>query len=603
MTVGPVASGGTEAANAVERPVGISGEQSAEWGSDLVVDLLHALDVPYLPMNPGSSFRGLHDSVVNYGGNHLPQLMLCLHEEIAVSLAHGWAKATGRLGVAAVHDLVGLMHASMAVYDAFCDRVPLLLLGGSGPADPALRRPVDWTHSATTQAQLVRDFVVWDAEPPTAQAFVADLVRARSRALSAPRGPAYVSLDAGVQEQRLTTAVLPPDLARHAPAPPMAPDPESVARAAAALATAQRPVVVAGRVGLDASVVAPLTQLVELLGAAYCDERNVVVLPTTHPQNCSGDSEVVAAADVILAVDVAHLATLLKPGTGGGPRGDPVTRHGEGQVVIDLSHGDLGARSWSNAMSAPAPRDVQLVGDPLLGLQLLLADLREVVDPVAAEERRERAVGRARLVLERQLVEVRARWADRPISPARLVAETWRAVRDVDHLLCLRNTRTWPHGVWDLPGAGSYLGHSGGGGVGYGPGALIGGALAARDRGQLGVGIIGDGDLLMAAGALWTATHYRIPALVVVNDNGSFYNDEPHQAAVARERGRPAENSWIGMRIADPRIDIAALARSYGCWAEGPVDDPDRLEAALQRGLAEALEGATAVVHVRTAPR
>ena len=194
MTAGP-----TNAANTVELPVQVPSDRpEPAYGSDLVVDLLHALGIRYLPLNPGSSFRGLHDSLVNHGGNRAPQLLLCLHEEIAVSLAHGYAKASGGLGAAAVHDLVGLMHASMAVYNAFCDRTPLLVLGGSGPADPAQRRPVDWLHSATTQAELVRDYVVWDAEPITPQALVADVLRAHQRALSAPRGPAYVSLDATV---------------------------------------------------------------------------------------------------------------------------------------------------------------------------------------------------------------------------------------------------------------------------------------------------------------------------------------------------------------------------------------------------------------------
>jgi acetolactate synthase-1/2/3 large subunit len=196
---------------------------------------------------------------------------------------------------------------------------------------------------------------------------------------------------------------------------------------------------------------------------------------------------------------------------------------------------------------------------------------------------------------------VREHWDDRPVSQARLVAELWAAVEDVDHLLCLRNTRSWTEGVWQFAGAGTFLGAPAGGGVGYGPGALVGGALAARDRGQLGIGIIGDGDLLMAAGALWTAAHYSIPALVVVNDNGSFYNDEPHQAAVATRRGRPVENSWIGMRITDPPVDFASLARSYGCVGIGPVEAPDDLADAFARGLREAQEGATVVVHVKTA--
>lgn len=577
------------------------GGPSASYGSDAVVDLLRDMGVRYVPLNPGSSFRGLHDSLVNHGGNRDPQLLLCLHEEIAVSLAHAYAKATGELAVAAVHDLVGLMHASMAVYDAFCDRTPVLVLGGSGPLDPALRRPVDWTHSATTQAQLVRDFVVWDAEPATAAASVADLVRARQRALSAPRGPAYVSLDAGVQEQQLPGPAVLPDLLLHAPAPPVAADPKAIERAVDLLLGAERLVVIGGRVGLDTRSTTPLVMLVEALGAAYRDDRNCVVLPTGHPQNATGDSTLLQDADVVLAVDVVDLPALLTA-RGRGARGT------QGLVapapaVIDLSHGDLGLRAWSNAFSAPVERTVQLLADPLVGLAQLNAALCRRLDAGRTHRRREEVRRRVSALRARQWAAVEGRWDDSPISPARLVAETWRAVKDVEPLLCVRNTRTWPEGVWQFPGAGSYLGHSGGGGVGYGPGALVGGALAARDRGQLGVGIIGDGDLLMASGAFWTAAHYRIPLLAVVNDNSSFYNDEPHQAEVARHRGRPTQNSWIGMRMTDPCIDIAGLARSYGCWATGPVVDPAQLGAALDEAVGQARAGAVAVVHVRTAPQ
>ena len=566
------------------------------FGSDAVVELLRAMGTRYVPLNPGSSFRGLHDSLVNAGGNRDPQLLLCLHEEIAVSLAHGYAKATGGLGVAAVHDLVGLMHASMAVYDAFCDRTPLLVLGGSGPMDPAQRRPIDWIHSATTQAQLVRDFVVWDAEPATAAASVADVVRARQRALSAPRGPAYVSLDAGVQEEQLEAPVPIPDLSLHAPAPPVAALQSEVDRAAELLVAAERPVVIAGRIGLDARVTAPLVTLVELLGAAYRDDRNVVAFPTAHRQNATGDADLLREADVVLAVDVVDLPALLR--RRGRGRGDEQPL--PDAAVVDLSSGDLGLRSWSNAFTTPVPRTVQLLADPLVGLAQLTAAVRRLLDPAAADRRRDDVGRRVSALRARQWAAVEEQWDDTPISPSRLVAETWRAVQSVDHLLCLRNTRTWPEGVWQFPGAGSYLGHSGGGGVGYGPGALVGGALAARDRGQLGVGIIGDGDLLMAAGALWTAVHYSIPMLVVINDNSSFYNDEPHQAEVARHRGRPPENSWIGMRLSDPPIDLAALARSYGCWA---VTDPAELGEALDDAVARARAGAVAVVHVRTAAR
>jgi thiamine pyrophosphate-dependent acetolactate synthase large subunit-like protein len=572
----------------------------AAYGSDVVAELLRDLGVRYLPMNPGSSFRGLHDSVVNHGGNRDPQLLLCLHEEIAVSLAHGYAKASGKIGVAAVHDLVGLMHASMAVYDAFADRTPLLLLGGSGPADPARRRPVDWLHSATTQAELVRDFVVWDAEPATPAAFVDDVVHAHRRALSAPRGPAYVSLDAAVQEMSLGAPVPNPDLALHAPDPRMAPDPDAVTAAAALLARAERPAVVAGRVALDPAATEQVATLVELLGAGYHDDRNAVVLPTGHPQNLTGSPEVLRDADVVVAVDVVDLSALLSPrrrDRAGGSFGE------SGPAVVDVSYGDLGMRSWSNAFGAPLPRTVALQGDPLLGVAQLTEALGPLVDPEAAARRRTELSDRQVRLRRRQQAMVRQRWSEVPVSPARMVGELWEAVREIPHLLCLRNSRSWPEGVWRFPGAGSYLGHSGGGGVGYGPGALVGGALAARDSGRLGVGILGDGDLLMAAGALWTASHYRIPALVVVNDNRSLYNDEEHQAEVARQRRRPVEHSWIGMRVGDPPVDIAGLARSYGAQAWGPVEDPDLLGKALREATEAASAGAVAVVQVRTAPR
>lgn len=590
---------GPESNPATERPVGRVGERRAEYGSDLVVDLLRALGVRYVPLNPGSSFRGLHDSLVNHGGNADPQLILCLHEEIAVAMAHGYAKATGGLAATAVHDLVGLMHASMAVYDAFCDRTPMLVLGGSGPADPAARRPIDWIHSATTQAQLVRDFVVWDAEPVSPEAFVADIVRAAQRALSAPRGPAYVSLDAAGQETRLTAPVRLPDLDLQRPAPPMAANPAEVNAAARLLADARLPVVIAGRVGLDPAATAPLVELVELLGAGYLDDTNMVAFPTLHPQNLSGDPDLIGEADVVLAVDVVDLPAHLRPKSRGAREAAAPAAAGPG--VIDLSTGDLGMRSWSNAFTVPVRRTVQLLADPLLGLRQLTDALRPMVGD--AERRRAELRARSARLREHRSQVVRSRWDDRRIAPSRLVAETWAAVRDLDWLLCLRNTRTWPEGVWEFDGAGQYLGHSGGAGVGYGPGACVGGALAARDAGKLGVGIIGDGDLLMASGALWTAVHYRIPMLVVVNDNSSFFNDESHQVEMARHRGRPVDNSWIGVRIDDPGVAIADLARSYGCWAHGPVDNADELAPALAEAVKQAQDGRVAVVHVRTAPQ
>ena len=127
----------------------------AEWGSDVVVDLLKAFEIEYIAINPGATFRGLHDSLVNYGGNHAPEIILCNHEEIAVALAHGYARAKGRPMAAAVHNVVGLQHASMAIYNAWADRLPVIVMGGTGPMDSANRRPwIDWVHTANVQGKL-----------------------------------------------------------------------------------------------------------------------------------------------------------------------------------------------------------------------------------------------------------------------------------------------------------------------------------------------------------------------------------------------------------------------------------------------------------------
>lgn len=575
----------------VERPSGMTAEApEPEYGSDVVVETLRDLGYRYLPLNPGSSFRGLHDSVVNFGGNEQPQLLLCLHEEIAVSMAHAYAKASGRPAAAAVHDLVGLMHASMAVYNAACDQVPLLLLGGSGPADPTKRRSIDWIHTASTQAELVRDYVKWDAEGLVPEDFRATVSRAHAIAHTGPPGPTYVSLDADAQEQRLSAPV-PPVSAASSTVPALAPEPVMLAAAVDALLTAERVTVVAGRLARDPRITQPLVELVELLGAAYVDERNAVCFPTAHPQNLNGDQTALADADAVLAVGVGDLPGTLLPSTGGAPR-----------TVIELSYGDLGLQSWSQERGHQLVSDVLLVTDPLPGLLALLDALRAKGAPGAFAERRAEVAHRCAQRREQLAVARAAESTALPIAPSRMVAELWDVVRETNWMLLLRNTRSWPDNVWQFNGAGDFLGHSVGAGVGYGPGALVGGALAARDMGRLGIGIVGDGDFLMAAGALWTAVHYKIPMLVVINDNSSFYNDEEHQAEVARHRGRPVENSWIGMRMSEPNVDLAALARSYGCWATGPITNPDVLSGVLGIARDRALAGEVAVVQVRTDP-
>lgn len=570
--------------------------------SDALVDVLRDLGCRYLPLNPGSSFRGLHDSLAARDHGDGPEIILCTHEEIAVAAAHAYAKAMGGPAFAAVHDLVGLMHASMAVYDAWCDRAPVVVLGGGGPADPAERRPVDWFHSANTQSALVRPFVKWDDDPITAQAMIDSVVQAHRVAASGPAGPVYVTLDAAVQE-RPDDGLVNRAAEGLVPDPPLAARDEEVARAVDLLLAARMPVVVAGRVGLDASCTPLLVELAELLAAALRDERNHSAVPTAHPLVLNGDRELLDEADVVLAVDLHDPAHVL-----GDPRTGP-----PGRAVIDLSLNSLAMRSWAHAGTALRPWAVRLVADPRQGLERLVAAVRaRIADETAAEgdAGRARRAGRAEALSRRHdrlraahRAAVEDRWDETPVSVPRLVAEVHEAVRDLPWLLTLRNTRSWPHGVWEVDRGGRYLGHSGGGGMGYGPGALLGGGLAARDRGEFAVGIIGDGDLMFAPGALWTAVAHRVPMLVVVNNNRSYLNDEHHQAAVARHRGRPVANAAVGTRLDGPPIDFAALARAQGAWAAGPIEDPADLAPALAAAVREVHQGRVAVVDVHAASR
>src|SRR5262245_17034745 len=240
------------------------------YGSDRVLELLRAVGIEHVALNPGATFRGLHDSLVNYAG--APELVLTTHEEIAVALAHGYAKARGAPMAAVVHDIVGLQHASMAIFNAFCDRVPVLVLGGTGPMDTARRRPwIDWIHTALVQGSQVRDYVKLDDQPASVAAIPEAFLRAWRLARTEPQGPVYLCLDAGLQEEAVERATAMPDVARFEPASPPHADPRAIEEAAARLIAARFPVIVTEFLGRRAEATSPLCQLAEILAAPMVD--------------------------------------------------------------------------------------------------------------------------------------------------------------------------------------------------------------------------------------------------------------------------------------------------------------------------------------------
>lgn len=572
----------------IRREEPVAGNASGRyWGSDSIADCLRAMRVPWLALNPGASYRGLHDSLVNHLGNQAPQLLLCLHEEVAIAIAQGYAKASGRMMGAVVHSNVGLMHASMAVFNAWCDRVPMLILGATGPWDAARRRPwIDWIHTASDQGALVRDYTKWDNQPGSIPAAVEALLRGAQIAQTAPRGPVYINLDAALQEAQLDSPVSIPDPARYgAPvAPP--PSPVDVERATRLLAAAHRPVILMGRVSRRETDWRNRVDLAEKLQAqVITDLKNAAAFPTAHPQHVGPPGAFLSpeACAAVRAADVILLLDWVDPG-------GAFKQALQGQVctakVINVSLDVHLHRGWSMDGGSLPPADVYMLCEPDSAVAALRA---------ACSQR------------------PKLSWPARePLSPPpdddqvslRRLADVMQRVARPEELCIIRLPLGWNGAYRDFTGPMDYLGADGGGGLGSGPGNAVGVALALRDEhaSRLPVALVGDGDFLMGSTAVWTAVRYGIPVLIVVCNNHSFFNDELHQERVARERSRPVENRWIGQRMTEPEIDLAKMAESMGAVGIGPVGRAQDLPAAISRGLAEVRAGKVCVIDVSVVP-
>jgi thiamine pyrophosphate-dependent acetolactate synthase large subunit-like protein len=571
----------------IERPVP-AGTNAAGFGSDVAAETLRALDVPYIALNPGASYRGLHDSLVNHLGNARPQMLLCLHEEHAVAIAQGYAKVTGRAMAAAVHSNVGLFHATMAIFNAWCDRVPVIVIGATGPVDAAKRRPwIDWIHTARDQGAIVRGYVKWDDQPASPAAAREALLRAGWIAQTPPMGPVYVNLDAGLQEAPLEAPLPEIDAARFMPPAPVAPPPALIEQAASALRAAKRPVILAGRGSRSLAAWDARVALAEAVGArVVTDLKLAAAFPTDHPLHAGAPgtvapvaeaAAVIREADLILSLDWVDLAGTLRTVFGADP---PPARI----VQVTLDH--LIHNGWSMDHQGLPPVDLLLAAQPDVAVPALLTALGAGAAPRG---------GAATPALPKPVT------GDRPITVDDLAAALRRAAGTravtLTHL-----PLGWNGASWTFRHPLDYIGSEGGGGIGAGPGVSVGAALALRGSGRLPVAVCGDGDFLMGVTALWTAVHYRIPLLLVVANNRSFFNDEVHQERVARMRARPVENKWIGQRIDDPDIDLAAMGRAQGAVGFGPVTRTGGLEAVLSEAIAAVEDGRVAVVDARVEP-
>lgn len=564
------------------------GEVNIAYGSDVAAEMLRRLGIDFVCINPGSSFRGLHDSLVNYLGNERPQMLLALHEESAIAIAHGYAKAAGKPMAVVLHSNVGLMHGMMAVFNAWCDRVPILMIGATGAVDTAVRRNwIDWMHTFRDQAAMVRHFVKWDDQPQSPAATVDALERAFARACTPPCGPSYVILDRRLQEDAIEQVPTLPGAGSRLPAR-VVPARESVADAIEILRAARNPVILVGRVSRSLDDWRRRVQFAEALGArVITDLRTGASFPTDHPLHgdppdlflTGGNRDILAAADTVVSLDWADVADVMLQRPSHVPA-----------KLIHVSIDSQVHNGWSGDHQRLVSADINLPVDPDAFVSAVVSELS--------------ATGGRRNAGSPHPDHGPPPVGGKPgeIPTLTDLGQALSKVKGKRELCLARVPLNWPAGTYPHRHPLDYLGYDGGGGVGSGPGMTIGAAIALKGTGRVVVGIIGDGEFLAAPTALWTAAHYQVPVLFVIANNRSYFTDEIQQEAVALHRGRPGENKWIGQRIDDPAIDIAGIASNFGIGSESQIVEVGQLEAALERGLRAVETGHAYLLDIRIDP-
>ena len=557
-----------------------------KYGSDLIVDVIKQYDFDYVTFNPGASFRGLHDSLVNYGENKKPMVIECPHENTAVGIAHGYAKALGKPTFTMLHNLVGLLHGCLAIYYAYEDKVPIIIGGATGPMDLAKRRPhIDWIHTALIQGNVVRDYVKWDDQPYSIQAVPESFARAYRVANMEPKGPTYINFDVTLQEDPLDGEVPLLNVQKLMPPTPMQADPSALEKAADLLVKAKNPVILAGYVGRNKASVEKLIKLSEFLSIPVLDLMNRFNFPNTHPLDLAG-SDVLESADLLLALDVRDLA-------------EPTTKRDTAAKknlcflsgtckVVEMGFSDLGISAWSIQYEKLQEVDLSILCDTSIALPELIKKCQERLsrDPSKREEIKKRfdtLHSKHNAVRNKWKEDAQKNWDLAPMTLPRLASEVWEVIKSEDWLLTANSLKKWTRRLWNWDKSYRFQGESLGTATQIN--ISLGVALAYKGTNKLVVDIQPDGDLLYDSSALWVASKYKIPMLVVMLNNRSYFNSWNHQSLVAKQRGNPIDRANLGTELSGPAPDFAKLAQSFGWYAEGPMEDPKKVQEALKRAI------------------
>ena len=564
-------------------------------GSDFMVDVFKTLDFEYIASNPASAFRSLQESLINYGGNRNPEWLTAMHEESSVGMARGYFKIEGKPMAVAAHSTVGLQHAAMAIYHAYCDRVPVYIILGN-TFDATERRPgAEWRHSVQDAAAMVRDYIKWDDMPVSLGHFAESAVRAYKIAMTPPTLPVILVADSALQEAPMEPGARLRIPKLTTPRPPTG-DSGSVAEVARMLVAAENPVITGGRLGRTAN---SIQLLVELADTLQCNASGWN-FPSRHTLNGGR----VENADVILALEPPNLWGAVNTMT------DQLVRTSRsdlqpGAKIITISSTDLYMKSNYQDFQRYQEVELAIAADAEATLPSLIEAVRRLItaDRRRVFEDRGAKIAAARAqALERARRAAAAVWDLSPISSTRLAYELWEQIKNKDWSLV--SGGRGPGGASQIWNFEKHY-HTTGGTQGAGSVApsAVGAALANRKYGRLSISIQNDGDLMYAPGVLWTAVHHRIPLLTIMNNNRAYHQEVMHLQRMACRHNRSLTNSHIGTSIDDPNIDYAKLAESMGWYAEGPITDPNDLGPALKRAIARVEAGQPALLDTVMQPR
>jgi acetolactate synthase-1/2/3 large subunit len=576
-------------------------------GSDFMVDVLKSLGFEFVCANPGSSFRGLHESVINYGANQNPELITCCHEESAVAMAHGYAKIEGKPLCVFAHGTVGLQHAAMAIYNAYCDRVPVYIILGN-TIDATMRRPgAEWSHSVQDAGAMVRDYVKWDDLPISLQHFAESAVRAYKIAMTPPMMPVLIVADSELQENPIQNAANLHIPKLTLPLPPVG-ESGAVFETARLLVQAENPVIIVDHSARTQAGMEQIVELADLLQAPVVDQFGRMNFPSRHPLNQSANAHtLISSADVILGLELSdYWGTVHSFKDQLHRTSHALTK--PGAKLISIGVADLYLKSNYQDFQRAPEVDVAIAADA----EATLPSLCEAIKRQTTESRKALFAERgAKLASARQAALDSARteatyaWDAIPISVARMCAELWEQIKGEDWSLLsyIRHSSWWPLRLWSFEKYYQFIGGSGGYGMGYNAPGSLGAALANRKHGRLSVNIQDDGDLLYAPGIMWTAAHHRIPILNIMHNNRAYHEELMHVQRMANRHERGVDRAKIGTVIDDPPVDFAKMGQSMGLYAEGPISNPNDLGPAIRRAIAVVKRGEPAIVDVITQPR